>query len=514
MTAQLSADKNIIFFPTAGQLPLISAQALQALLDKQQVKFKHGSAFSGKISTRLFADKQVVVKLRANYSHSHSKKRTLDWLKQHIEFEQSLQIYHPSRCWFVLDKDDHYVVGNLTKRLESLHTIAVESVVNLVPLIKQVWQLACGVSSKSNKRLDLALSNFIADANKVYYVDDDLYATGRPVNWGAAIAAMLRHVPELSIQACQKSGRDFLLSARRNAFTDNFIREVLTVMENSKHGNKRLTEQIDGFITGAQPDQYSTMVREVSFDSANQQQIGLLADVHANLPALEAVLAELKHLGIQRSIVLGDLVGYGPFVNETLACLMRDDLICIMGNHDSAAAGLHDMRGFSDLAKWVIDWSAERLHKQQREWLKRLPRAAAWGGFLAVHGAPVDPGFYNAYVYKMTYEENLNELRKRAIRACFHGHTHIQGAYVREGRLSDKFIAKSYSLDDYQHSLVCPGSVGFPRSGNTDTQFAVFDQSTSQISFMNIGYDLEHTLAKMRDEKFPEFMMQKLIHAR
>jgi predicted phosphodiesterase len=106
--------------------------------------------------------------------------------------------------------------------------------------------------------------------------------------------------------------------------------------------------------------------------------------------------------------------------------------------------------------------------------------------WLALHGAPVDPTFFNAYVYEMTYEDNLDELQKKEIPICFHGHTHILGVYGRLGSHYDKhYIEEKIELKQFTHALICPGSVGIPRVKPLDAaQFAIYDKELKQVQFI------------------------------
>ncbi len=110
----------------------------------------------------------------------------------------------------------------------------------------------------------------------------------------------------------------------------------------------------------------------------------------------------------------------------------------------------------------------------------------------------------------MTYEENLSYLAEHAIAICIHGHTHIQGTYYRRGKRHGFENNNELRLDDITHCLVCPGSVGQPRSGKTDAEFAIFDQQQEIIRFHRTDYDLERTVKDMHHHGFPVQLMDRL----
>src|SRR5579863_4423037 len=116
---------------------------------------------------------------------------------------------------------------------------------------------------------------------------------------------------------------------------------------------------------------------------------GIISDVHSNLEALTAVLAELDSIGVDRLICLGDIVGYGPSPNECCTMLRERECISIAGNHDEAAASESGIDYFSPLAREAIEWNRAALTRDHLEYLATLERERNLDGFDIVHGAPV-----------------------------------------------------------------------------------------------------------------------------
>ncbi len=239
--------------------------------------------------------------------------------------------------------------------------------------------------------------------------------------------------------------------------------------------------------------------------------IAVLADVHANLPALEAVLEELKRLDVRQGIVLGDVVGYGPHPRECIAAIRESGLITIKGNHDHAVAIGDFSKGFSSIARWVMEWTLEQVNDEEREWLGALPPYYNTPEWIAVHGAPQDKAFFYAYVYKMTYEDNLNNLQQREIPLCFHGHTHMQGIYYRENGHDHHTNAQRFDTREAEHSLVCPGSVGQPRGNVPGAEFALFDTREKTLELRRIDYAMDKTVADLNRLKFPPQLATRLL---
>lgn len=242
-----------------------------------------------------------------------------------------------------------------------------------------------------------------------------------------------------------------------------------------------------------------------------ERYVALLADVHANYPALEQVMAYLDQHNIREGIVLGDIVGYGPDPRECIERLRDTGFDIIKGNHDHAAALNNTETGFSRNAKAVIDWTVEVLSDEEREWLMYLPPILETDDWMAVHGAPIDPAFFYGYVYTMTYPENLDYLQKNKRSICLHGHSHMPGVYVRDhGGRDSNIIQPEIALKDYAHSLVCPGSVGQPRNGKPDAQFAIFDRLEQRLNFVTVPYDYEPVIERMKQQDFPSALWTRL----
>lgn len=225
----------------------------------------------------------------------------------------------------------------------------------------------------------------------------------------------------------------------------------------------------------------------------------LFADVHANLPALESVLAEGRGLGVDSYIFLGDAVGYGPHPSEVLS-VMRDlpAALLLQGNHDYAVS-TGDTEGMNRLALESIEWTTTRLSREELDFLASLPTDHEEGPWMALHGAPVDPRKFNAYVYETTYRENLAVLEDAKKTACFFGHTHVPGVYRRTGVHDERVYRPTRAaIVPGSHHLINPGSVGQPRDGISKASFAVWDREAAEVTFHRVRYPLDVTIAALK----------------
>ena len=151
----------------------------------------------------------------------------------------------------------------------------------------------------------------------------------------------------------------------------------------------------------------------------------VFTDIHANLEALEAVLAKLDELAKEKPIdqiwFLGDLVGYGPNPNECITKVRERTDVIIAGNHDWAAVGKIDLEDFSAAARISAEWTAEQLTEEHRSFLIDLPERREIDECTLVHGSPYGP------LWEYLTSEVLAErsFQYFSTRYCFVGHTHV-----------------------------------------------------------------------------------------
>jgi predicted phosphodiesterase len=395
--------------------------------------------------------------------------------------------------------------------------ISPEEIESRLGWLASVLAMDIQANREAATRLDLGLSNFGLDAEgRLYYLDDDFYSADDGwVAMAQTLGIYFRQYQWIDADFAAELGkhlRDTLLAHFPDphclAVLAGQLRGLFMPNEGRQTALQALVEALaTGRTARAKP------LPSSATHSARPRYFALLADVHANLPALEAALAFLDKENIRDGLVLGDVVGYGPHPVE---CIQRlQDLpgfALLQGNHDHAAATGICGQGFGNTARWCIEWTTPRLSAADKAWLLALPVSLQGEGWLAVHGAPVDPTFFNAYVYHMSYAQNLDVLEQRGIDLCFHGHTHMPGVYARNKAGADGFSGgQEMSLDLNRHSLVCPGSVGQPRNRETGSQLAVLDWQTRQLRFFNLPYAVDCVVADMEQADFPPGLSQRLL---
>ena len=230
----------------------------------------------------------------------------------------------------------------------------------------------------------------------------------------------------------------------------------------------------------------------------------IISDIHSNLEALTAVLADIRKQGITDIYCLGDVVGYGPNPRECVDMIMDFKLV-LMGNHDQGA--MFDPDGFNASAERAIFWTRQQLENsseprpaREKRWdfLAERPRSHKEDGYLYVHGSARNP--LNEYVFP---EDIYNQRKMERIftlveRYCFQGHTHVPGVFTENLQfLSPEEMGHSYKLDG-RKTLCNVGSVGQPRDGNPKACYIVLDDDDT-IHFKRVEYDMEKTIKKIYD---------------
>ena len=244
----------------------------------------------------------------------------------------------------------------------------------------------------------------------------------------------------------------------------------------------------------------------------------VISDVHGNLEALEAVLADIADQNVDEIYCLGDVIGYGPNPRECIDRVMNFD-VCILGNHDQGA--LFDPEGFSSGAEKAIFWT-----RQQLESVDDDPQQAARAGFLCnlqrthrdgdrlfVHGSARNP--LNEYVFP---EDVYNARKIEKIFAliqhsCFQGHTHVPGVFIENYQfVTPTELDNCFRIGD-DKIMVNVGSVGQPRDGDPRACYVVLDDES--VTFRRVEYPCETTRDKIHAiSDLDSFLGDRLLEGR
>jgi predicted phosphodiesterase len=235
------------------------------------------------------------------------------------------------------------------------------------------------------------------------------------------------------------------------------------------------------------------------------ERIAFISDLHSNLEALKAVLADIEKKRVKKIICLGDVIGYGPDPNPVIDIVRRTCDIVIEGNHDDAIANKIP-RHFKRLAAKAALWTRQKVKpkkgvgrsKEQRErwkFLRGLPGTEAIGGWLLAHGSPVSN---LDYVYDPAAALEVFERDMEGFKTCFLGHTHVPGIFLLDGedvRYVPAEEGKRYKVKA-RKMIVNVGSVGQPRDGDNRACW-LLARSDGTFSFRRVPYEIEKCADKI-----------------
>lgn len=235
----------------------------------------------------------------------------------------------------------------------------------------------------------------------------------------------------------------------------------------------------------------------------------VISDIHSNLVALEAVLADAGEY--DKVWCLGDMVGYGPRPNECIERLCQLNHVCVAGNHDWAAIDKLDIGDFNVDAKQACLWTRETLSPENWEYLENLPERLEFPelDFTLVHGSPRHP-IWEYILSPFIAKENFDHFNTQF---CLVGHTHIP-AIFRSYTRSPVELTNPLHLDELgeERLIINPGSVGQPRDGDPRASYAIFDTEDLTLEIHRIPYPIEVTQEEMKKVNLPPRLIVRLSY--
>lgn len=233
-------------------------------------------------------------------------------------------------------------------------------------------------------------------------------------------------------------------------------------------------------------------------------QIAILADIHANFQALEAVLADIDSQNIDEILSLGDNIGYGPQPDEVVRELMARDIFSVTGNHELA---LHDKKYYKRLnftTQDSVDLTRTLLTPETLDWSIKRPTHVVRHGARFVHGSPPDSP--TQYIHNPTDNKLKRFLTLYPEQLCFYGHSHNLEMFIHD---ADSVIhkaslnANTYTFVEDSRYIVTPGSVGQPRDWlNRRAKYGIWDTSKNTLVIRALKYDVKTTVKLLEKSDF------------
>jgi diadenosine tetraphosphatase ApaH/serine/threonine PP2A family protein phosphatase len=238
--------------------------------------------------------------------------------------------------------------------------------------------------------------------------------------------------------------------------------------------------------------------------------ITIVSDIHSNLEALDAVLADAgQQLALDAIWNAGDTVGYGPQPSEVIAVLEAHRAVSVAGNHDLVACGLSTTESFNRLAAAAAEWTAAALPESDRCTLASLPLVREEAGVTMVHGSLREPD--SEYLFHA--DQAAAHFALQMTHLSIVGHTHIPSWFDEaiDGEVRVHRAGNGETLElGRDRTILNPGSVGQPRDGDPRAGYAIYDTERMAVTWRRVLYDIDSVQRKMRAAGLPRELIDRL----
>ena len=232
--------------------------------------------------------------------------------------------------------------------------------------------------------------------------------------------------------------------------------------------------------------------------------IGVLSDIHANVIALETVLADMGQ--VDALWVCGDTVGYGPDPSDVLGLLAERKAILVAGNHDRAVATGEDLDLFNPPAAAAAKMHQRWLSAAQRDMLAALPRTLEASDVTLCHGSLRDP----LWEYVTNPRSAAASLAIARTSHCCAGHTHVPSLFRAGKEQQPGRVEYDVPYALAPRAFLNPGSVGQPRDGDARAAYAVIDLAAGTVTFHRSPYRIAETQRRIRERGLPPIFADRL----
>ncbi len=236
----------------------------------------------------------------------------------------------------------------------------------------------------------------------------------------------------------------------------------------------------------------------------------ILADIHANLEALEVVLADAKEQQATHYACLGDVVGYCANPKQCLDIIRGMGMPCIKGNHDEYCSMDEALTGFNPHAAQAVEWTRNQLTESDRKWLRDLKYMRLVASFSIVHATLDGPQRWG-YVFDKLAAAASFTYQNTAL--CFFGHTHVPIAFIRDSVVRGGTYSK-FRIEPGKKYFVNVGSVGQSRDGVPRATYVIYDMAEGTIELRRLEYDKAKTQEKILAAGLPRRLADRLDEGR
>jgi predicted phosphodiesterase len=237
----------------------------------------------------------------------------------------------------------------------------------------------------------------------------------------------------------------------------------------------------------------------------------IIADIHANLEALNTVLADIKNQNCTHVACLGDVVGYNANPKECLDIVRAMNVPVVKGNHDEYCSTENDLEGFNPHAAEAINWTRDQLTPEDRQWLRDLKYMRLVTSFTLVHATLDQPQRWG-YVFDKLAAAASFTYQNTSV--CFFGHTHVPLAFVKDAGQVRGGTYSKFKIEPGKKYFINVGSVGQSRDGVPKATYVVYDMQEQSIELRRLDYDMATTQKKILDAGLPARLAERLALGR
>jgi predicted phosphodiesterase len=236
----------------------------------------------------------------------------------------------------------------------------------------------------------------------------------------------------------------------------------------------------------------------------------ILSDIHSNLEAFEAVLADARARECTQFVCLGDVVGYNANPHECVERVREMDCPIVKGNHDEQASLTESSRDFNELAEHAIEWTRDNLTEEDKEWLRGMRLQRQVRDFTIVH-ATLDTPAQWGYVFNNLDAAASFTYQHTAV--CFFGHTHVPMAFIRDEGIKRVRI-EQLRIDMTKKYFINTGSVGQPRDADWRAAYCIYYLDKNVVEQRRVKYDLATAQKKIIKAGLPRLLAERLAIGR
>lgn len=226
--------------------------------------------------------------------------------------------------------------------------------------------------------------------------------------------------------------------------------------------------------------------------------IGIFSDIHANLEALQTVLAAFRDEEIDSYLCGGDVVGYGANPNECVDLVRSVTSEVVLGNHDAAVSGRMDYSYYYEAARQVLDMHAGALAADNMTWLSGLPYSRHYQelDIALCHGSPVNESEFD-YLFAPEQAYAVLPYFDQLAQLTFIGHSHLCRVFALTANTVEEIAKRRFTVDTERKYIISVGSVGQPRDYDNRASYTIFDTESREFVFRRVEYDIETAAAKI-----------------